>query len=494
MESNINTASPVATSAKTESQIKIDTLISQITTTASKSIPDAIMIGLNAYQSAVAEGYDHGKIYAALDLANIYIRRMRNLDEGMKYLDIVEKELKKQDDPLARIRMMMADATAKTIKSELFEALEIYKQVEENIDEVNDVYLKAMLMSGFGAIYYFLFKFDKAMEYYYLSLKLYQAEDYHIGVANCYNNIATLCDRTGDKPKAIVHFKSALEKFEMTGDTQGIARATGNISLSYCNLRDYDKALEYGLRALEQARANKNEHQIALVLNNVGEIYKLTKQTEKALELYQQSLEIVERLHTDLEIAVAANNIGECYADLGKFEEMRKYLDYALPLIKKCNALVLLKNNHFIRSWHAHDTANYHTAFHYLEKYMDVHNKIVNEETARKTAELRAIFEVEKMEQEKEIYRLKNVELAHANQKLQEALDNIKVLSGLVPICSHCKKIRDDKGFWNQLETYISKHSDATFSHGICPDCLRELYPDIAEQILKSRQDKKDSE
>jgi PAS domain S-box-containing protein len=63
--------------------------------------------------------------------------------------------------------------------------------------------------------------------------------------------------------------------------------------------------------------------------------------------------------------------------------------------------------------------------------------------------------------------------------KLQVALDNIKILKGLLPICANCKKIRDDKGYWNQIEIYIREHSDAEFSHGICPGCAQNLYPDL---------------
>jgi sigma-B regulation protein RsbU (phosphoserine phosphatase) len=61
--------------------------------------------------------------------------------------------------------------------------------------------------------------------------------------------------------------------------------------------------------------------------------------------------------------------------------------------------------------------------------------------------------------------------------RLQEALENVRKLSGLLPICSSCKKIRDDKGYWKQIEQYISEHSEALFSHGICPDCVKKLYP-----------------
>jgi hypothetical protein len=62
---------------------------------------------------------------------------------------------------------------------------------------------------------------------------------------------------------------------------------------------------------------------------------------------------------------------------------------------------------------------------------------------------------------------------------LRNALDKVKVLSGLVPICASCKKIRDDRGTWKELEEYIGDHSEAKFSHGICPDCLEGLHSDL---------------
>ncbi len=62
---------------------------------------------------------------------------------------------------------------------------------------------------------------------------------------------------------------------------------------------------------------------------------------------------------------------------------------------------------------------------------------------------------------------------------LQAALEKVKLLSGFLPICASCKKIRDDQGYWQQIESYIKKHSEAEFSHGICPDCAKVLYPDI---------------
>jgi len=72
-------------------------------------------------------------------------------------------------------------------------------------------------------------------------------------------------------------------------------------------------------------------------------------------------------------------------------------------------------------------------------------------------------------------------------EELQSAISQIKTLSGLLPICAACKKIRDDTGYWSQIEVFIREHSDAEFSHGICPDCVRELYPEFNASKLESQ-------
>ena len=77
----------------------------------------------------------------------------------------------------------------------------------------------------------------------------------------------------------------------------------------------------------------------------------------------------------------------------------------------------------------------------------------------------------------------KNRKLLEEKKQLEKALKRIKTLSGLIPICSNCKKIRNDKGYWVQVETYVHKHSGANFSHSICPECGEKLYPEYHEKI-----------
>ena len=80
-----------------------------------------------------------------------------------------------------------------------------------------------------------------------------------------------------------------------------------------------------------------------------------------------------------------------------------------------------------------------------------------------------------------DISERKKMELENESliRELQNALSKVKTLGGLLPICSKCKKIRDDKGYWKQIESYIMDHSNVEFSHGICLDCAKKLYPDL---------------
>lgn len=85
------------------------------------------------------------------------------------------------------------------------------------------------------------------------------------------------------------------------------------------------------------------------------------------------------------------------------------------------------------------------------------------------------ICQVEHLVKAKEL----EVEREQLIRELQASLDEIKTLRGIIPICSSCKKIRDDAGLWNRLELYIMQHSEAEFSHSVCPDCVKLLYPGL---------------
>lgn len=87
--------------------------------------------------------------------------------------------------------------------------------------------------------------------------------------------------------------------------------------------------------------------------------------------------------------------------------------------------------------------------------------------------------ELSSAQREIERRRLAEAERDRVIAELRQALTEVKTLRGFLPICSSCKRIRDDQGYWNQIESYIKAHSDAEFTHGICPECAKKLYPEL---------------
>ena len=123
---------------------------------------------------------------------------------------------------------------------------------------------------------------------------------------------------------------------------------------------------------------------------------------------------------------------------------------------------------------------NLHQAFtrqRGLEDELREQHKNLEKLVAQKTSSLIAA----NRELQMEISERKKIETEREKliSDLKGALHEVKKLSGMLPICANCKKIRDDRGYWNQIEAYISTHSEAEFSHGICPECAKKLYPDL---------------
>lgn len=119
-----------------------------------------------------------------------------------------------------------------------------------------------------------------------------------------------------------------------------------------------------------------------------------------------------------------------------------------------------------------------------VAKRAQKHLAQTNLELDRRVAEQTRILAHKNDELEQEIRERILIEKALVEKRdhLESALSKVKTLSGMLPICSQCKKIRDDRGYWNQIESYIYQHSDASFSHGLCPVCAEDLYPDLFDE------------
>jgi len=140
--------------------------------------------------------------------------------------------------------------------------------------------------------------------------------------------------------------------------------------------------------------------------------------------------------------------------------------------------LNLSGNNVFQTIWH--DITEQKRAVEELNSYRDDLEELVRE----RTAELSILNE----QLHKDIAARKLAEQVREKLilELRDALTKIKTLTGLIPICAWCKKIRDDQGYWKKVETYIREHSNASFTHGICPDCLKKESPEAYAEVFNT--------
>jgi PAS domain S-box-containing protein len=99
----------------------------------------------------------------------------------------------------------------------------------------------------------------------------------------------------------------------------------------------------------------------------------------------------------------------------------------------------------------------------------------IRDETGKAIRMLGAHTDLTHLKRTEEALEVRTVELEEANRELRAALDQVKTLRGLLPICASCKKIRDNQGCWWQIESYIKDHSEADFTHGLCPNCVKTL-------------------
>ena len=310
------------------------------------------------------------------------------------------------------------------------EALRLHQEYGADEDEL------ALCHFNIGACYGSLHRLEQAQSFYETAGKIWEKSDNRVKLAYLYNNIGCLCGEKKEPDKAREYFKKALDIREDLGDKKGIASTFGNLGSLHEKLGDNESALDFFIKSFKLFEEIGNRRGVAYTCGCIGGVYIKLGRLDEAEEVIIQGLSITRELKIkDWEI-LCLEKITNLYKAKG---DLQKALQYSREL----NTCV---------------------------------EENLNEKSMEKIAGLQVQFETENKEKEAEIYRLKNVELSSMNDQLRDALADVKKLQGLLPICASCKKIRDDDGYWQQIELYVSDHSDAKFSHGICPECMIKLY------------------
>ena len=393
---------------------------------------------------------------------------------------------------------------------------------------LGDKSLTAATHNNIGVVHYQRAHYELALENYFASLRLREEIGDKKGVAFVLANVGKTYKDLGKTDEAMNYCIQSLTASSELDDNRLTGYALNNIGSIYEVKGDYDSSLVYYERSLERYTEYKGLGGMILNLNCMAHNYNLRGDYEKALEYSKQAYEKALAVEYTESQATALRNMGISYLNLRKPDAALEKFNQSLRLSLSLGQQELVKENYAHLSNLYSDRGDYRNALDNFKRYEALKDSLIDEEVAKNIDRLKITYETERKEQENEMLRTEaeghkviisrnhtiialisillftilvftivfyvlyghkkkaNVLLENKNSELENALSRIKILSGLLPICASCKKIRDDSGYWSEVDSYITEHSEAIFSHGICPDCLKKLYPEFVDNNEES--------
>lgn len=341
-----------------------------------------------------------------------------------------------------------------------------------------------------GVIYHHSGQHQKAIEYYQKILEANGKVPQPSRVVLANLNIGLAKNKMGLYAEALEHHRLALEVSQKLTDKPYIIYAYTCLGQTHTDLKNHSEARRFLHLALAGYRLQDQKYGRAQVLNALGRLDLITgawdqgiRWTREAAALAEQiqardelktSYELLSGLYEKKRDAPQALKFFKLYSQtkdtLFSTQESERIADISMKIVslKKDNEIGSLKREHDISilKFQKERYFSFILASGMVTLFLFI---LVLIGYGKKTRDSKRLLETS------------HGKLQALNAELQETLREIRTLTGLLPICAKCKKIRDDDGYWQQLEGYISEHTSATFSHGICPHCAEELYPEVME-------------
>ena len=359
-------------------------------------------------------------------------------------------------------------------------------------------------------------KFAEALEYHLKALAIRERDNDREGLSYSYNNLGNAFRNMGEYGKALEYHKHGLTLKIALGNRSSEAYSHHNMGLVYFAMGDYANALAAYRRGLAIREELKDQRALAVSLNAIGSVEARTD-PPAALRTYHTALNLRRKTADERGEMATEMNIGDVYRRMGDLANATAAFNRALALGNRIDAPLMRSNalKALAEVEAAHN--NFEAAYKHQLQHQDARDKMFNQQNAARFQRLQVAHEAER--QQREIERLqqqgalRDAELARVRTtrtafaviavlvlvtlallyarfrlkqqsesrlraqaaELAAALDRVQTLRGLLPICAWCKKIRDDDGYWTQVEAYVTRHSEAAFTHCICPSCVGEM-------------------
>ena len=444
-------------------------------------------------------GLDFTKV-GILDSAQILLEEALKLSEELKD----QTSVGKAKNQLGHLYWLMSKHMKAKIHFE--DAIEIHKRLN-NHRELGKAYNNlANLYTRWG-------DYNKAINLFLKALDSYVESEFTEGVAWLHFSMGLLYKRVGEYDQALNYMLNSLKSYEKIAinslDSTGIRLCFTQLGYLYSHHFDsLDLGLNYQLEALRLAEKGGINIAIADALGGVGQTYYKMGKLELAKEYIQRAYDY--RVQAGMKSGTGSNLkfLGYIEKDKGNYQKAEEYYDRAIVIAKELNYSNIINDLNYAYSEIYELQEKYDKSLYFLQRYISMKDSILSNEIANKVASTHLKYEIETKTRENDILSQQN-EIQQLQISRGKLLRNflivlvfialvvifttivlylkqrqIKTLKGLVPICASCKSIRNDKGYYEKLEKYISDHTEANFSHDLCPDCIKKLEPELY-QIMK---------
>jgi len=364
-------------------------------------------------------------------------------------------------------------------------------------------------------------KFAEALEYHLKALAIRERTGDTQGLAYTYNNLGNAYRNMGEYAKALSYHEQGLALKVELGNKVSEAYSHHNIGLVYFAMGDTAKALAAYRRGLAIRETLDDTRGIAVSLNSIGLVEAQTNPSG-ALKTYERALALRRSTQDQRGEMATELNMGDVYRRMGDLTRATAAFTRALALGDQIDAPLMRSNA--LKGLAEVEAArgDYRASSETTQPYHAAREARFNKENAGRMQRLQTEHEADRQQRTIEILQkerdLRAAELSRASAirtglvvtvllgavslvllfgryrlkqqsearfkaqaaELQLAMDRVQTLKGLLPICASCKKIRDDNGYWTQVEAYVAAHSAAEFTHSICPNCFDSLYPEMS--------------
>jgi len=374
--------------------------------------------------------------------------------------------------------------------SEFAEALAKIRPCLENIESIGDERLAMSIKMNAGNAYSGLGIFDVAASWFIDVLRSAEEAGELQLVGQAHNNLGIVYRRLKDLDKAEAEFREVIEIAKKSDDKPLLSKAYNNLCGEFFFRGDWDQAMNYSLMAMEINQELGEQYGIQACLTNQGAIYHKRGELDKAMKCFEEALAIATVLGVKHQVATLHMNIGHVYQARKEYNKALKYFRKGLVIAEKISAKDLQDHIYEAVATIQYDRRRWKNAFDAIDKLLELRVDRFTGQQRKTVEELHIRYEVERKEREAALIRERNAELEaevkrriKIEAELKQAMAKIRVLTGLLPVCAECRKVRDDDGQWHQMEYYISNHSDAQFSHGYCPTCAEKALKQLKRDM-----------